>query len=59
MTLLRQEETMHVLNNYQSFSHQELLDHFVRNGNDSDCIYIFDGLMDELNRSSNLLNTIS
>lgn len=44
MSLLRQEETMHILNNYQTFTHQQLLDHFVRNGNDSDCIYIFDNL---------------
>lgn len=44
MTLLREEETMHILNNYQSFSHQELLDYFVRNNNDSDCIYIFNNL---------------
>lgn len=44
MTLLREEETMHILNNYQTFSHQELLDHFVRNNNDSDCIYIFNNL---------------
>ncbi|MGL5962078.1 MAG: hypothetical protein ACRCZ0_09025 [Cetobacterium sp.] len=54
MTLLREEETMHILNNYQTFSHQDgaerrsalgaLLDHFVRNNNDSDCIYIFNNL---------------
>lgn len=52
--LLRQEETMHILNNYQTLSHQDgaercsalgaLLDHFFRNNNDSDCIYIFDNL---------------
>ena len=69
--LLRQEETMHILNNYQTFSakgagdakrltHQEgaerrsalgaLLDHFVRNGNDSDCIYIFDNLPQDLQK---------
>jgi len=60
MTLLRQEETMHILNNYQNFTHQEgaerrsalgaLLDHFVRNGNDSDCIYIFDNLPQDLQK---------
>jgi len=50
MTLLRQEETMHILNNYQTFTHQELLDHFVRNGNDSDCIYIFDNLPQDLQK---------
>jgi peptidoglycan hydrolase CwlO-like protein len=42
--LLRQEETMHILNNYQTFTHQELLDHFFKNNNDSDCIYIFNNL---------------
>ena len=50
MTLLRQKETMHILNNYQTFTHQELLDHFVRNGNDSDCIYIFDNLPQDLQK---------
>jgi hypothetical protein len=50
MTLLRQEETMHILNNYQNFTPQELLDHFVRNGNDSDCIYIFDNLPQDLQK---------
>jgi len=60
MTLLRQEETMHILNNYQNFTHQEgaerrsalgaLLDHFVKNGNDSDCIYIFDNLPQDLQK---------
>ncbi|MGL5961333.1 MAG: hypothetical protein ACRCZ0_05215 [Cetobacterium sp.] len=48
--LLRQKETMHILNNYQNFSHQELLDHFVRNNNDSDCIYIFDNLPQNLQK---------
>ena len=69
--LLRQEETMHILNNYQTFSaegtgdakrltHQEgaerrsalgaLLDHFVKNGNDSDCIYIFENLPQDLQK---------
>ena len=50
MTLLRQEETMHILNNYQTFTHQELLDHFFRNNNDSDCIYIFDNLPQDLQK---------
>ena len=48
--LLRQEETMHILNNYQTFTHQELLDHFFRNNNDSDCIYIFDNLPQDLQK---------
>lgn len=50
MTLLRQEETMHILNNYQIFTHQELLDHFFRNNNDSDCIYIFNNLPQDLQK---------
>jgi predicted glycosyltransferase len=50
MTLLRQEETMHILNNYQTFTHQELLNHFFRNNNDSDCIYIFDNLPQDLQK---------
>lgn len=50
MTLLRQEETMHILNNYQNFTHQKLLDHFFRNNNDSDCIYIFDNLPQDLQK---------
>jgi beta-glucosidase-like glycosyl hydrolase len=50
MTLLRQEETMHILNNYQNFTHQELLDHFFKNNNDSDCIYIFDNLPQDLQK---------
>jgi len=49
-TLLRQEETMHILNNYQNFTHQELLNHFFRNNNDSDCIYIFDNLPQDLQK---------
>lgn len=50
MTLLRQEETMYILNNYQAFTHQKLLDHFVKNNNDSDCVYIFDNLPKELQK---------
>ena len=50
MTLLRQEETMHILNNYQNFTPQELLDHFFKNNNDSDCIYIFDNLPQDLQK---------
>jgi beta-glucosidase-like glycosyl hydrolase len=50
MTLLRQEETMHILNNYQNFTHQELLDHFFKNNNDSDCIYIFYNLPQDLQK---------
>ncbi len=33
-TLLRQKETMHILNNYQNFTPQELLNYFLKYRND-------------------------
>jgi len=51
MTLLRQEETMHILNNYQNFTPQYILNYFLKYRNDSDCIYIFDNLPEKLQKT--------
>jgi septal ring factor EnvC (AmiA/AmiB activator) len=49
-TLIREEETKYVLNNYQSMTPQYLLDYFMKYHNDSDCIYIFNNLPKDLQK---------
>jgi len=44
MTLIREIETKHILNIYNSMSAQQLLDYILSYHNDSDCKYIFDNL---------------
>jgi hypothetical protein len=50
-TLIREEETKYVLNNYQSMTPQYLLDYFMQHKNDSDCIYIFNNLPKDLQKT--------
>lgn len=50
-TLLREEETKYVLDNYKSMSSQYLLDYFMQHHNDSDCIYIFNNLPQDLQKT--------
>ena len=49
--LLRQEETMNILNNCQNFTPQYLLNYFLKYRNDSDCVYIFDNLPEKLQKT--------
>jgi chromosome segregation ATPase len=44
MKLIREIETKHILNIYNSMSAQQLLDYILSYHNDSDCKYIFDNL---------------
>jgi len=44
MKLIREIETKHILNVYNSMSAQQLLDYILSYHNDSDCKYIFDNL---------------
>ena len=44
MKLIREIETKHILNTYNSMSVQQLLDYILSYHNDSDCKYIFDNL---------------
>ncbi|MGL5961892.1 MAG: hypothetical protein ACRCZ0_08050 [Cetobacterium sp.] len=48
MELIREIETKHILNIYNSMSAQQLLDYILSHHNDSDCKYIFDNLPQEL-----------
>jgi TRAP-type C4-dicarboxylate transport system substrate-binding protein len=47
MNLLRQE-TMNILNNYQTLTPKWLLDHFITNNNDSDCVFIYKNLPENI-----------
>ena len=48
MKLIREIETKHILNTYNSMSAQQLLDYILSYHNDSDCKYIFDSLPQKL-----------
>ena len=48
LTLIREEETKYVLDNYQTMTPQYILDYFLQHRNDSDCIYIFNNLPQNL-----------
>jgi len=48
MKLIREIETKHILNIYNSMSAQQLLDYILSYHNDSDCKYIFDSLPQNL-----------
>jgi TRAP-type C4-dicarboxylate transport system substrate-binding protein len=48
MKLIREIETKHILNIYNSMSAQQLLDYILSYHNDSDCKYIFDNLPQKL-----------
>jgi hypothetical protein len=48
MTLIRENETKHILNIYNSMSAQQLLDYILSYHNDSDCKYIFENLPKKL-----------
>lgn len=48
MKLIRELETKHILNIYNSMSAQQLLDYILSYHNDSDCKYIFDNLPQKL-----------
>lgn len=50
-TLIREEETKYVLDNYKTMTPQYLLDYFIKYKNDSDCIYIFDNLPQDLQKT--------
>jgi len=48
MKLIREIETKHILNIYNSMSAQQILDYILSYHNDSDCKYIFDNLPQKL-----------
>jgi chromosome segregation ATPase len=48
MKLIREIETKHFLNIYNSMSAQQILDYILSYHNDSDCKYIFDNLPQKL-----------
>jgi peptidoglycan hydrolase CwlO-like protein len=50
-TLIREEETKYILDNYQSMTPQYLLDYIMGHHNDSDCIHIFNNLPQDLQKT--------
>jgi peptidoglycan hydrolase CwlO-like protein len=50
-TLIREEATKYILDNYQSLTPQYILDHFIGYKNDSDCIHIFNNLPQDLQKT--------
>jgi septal ring factor EnvC (AmiA/AmiB activator) len=48
---IREEDTKYVLDNYKTVTPQYLLDYFIKYKNDSDCIYIFVNLPQDLQKT--------
>ena len=55
MTLLHPEETTHILKNYQNMSSQQIFDYFTHINHDSDCIYIYRNLPDNLKKEIDII----
>jgi septal ring factor EnvC (AmiA/AmiB activator) len=55
MTLLHPEETTHILKNYQNMSSQQIFDYFTHINHDSDCIYIYRNLSDNLKKEIDII----
>lgn len=51
MNFIREKETKYILDTYKSMTPQNLLDYFMRHNNDSDCIYIFNNLPEDLQKT--------
>jgi TRAP-type C4-dicarboxylate transport system substrate-binding protein len=51
MNFIREKETKYMLDNYKSMTPQNLLDYFMQRNNDSDCIYIFNRLPRDLQKT--------
>lgn len=51
MNFIREKETKYILDNYKSMTPQNLLDYLMQHNNDSDCIYIFNNLPKDLQKT--------
>lgn len=51
MNFIREKETKYILDTYKSMTPQNLLDYFMQHNNDSDCIYIFNNLPEDLQKT--------
>ena len=55
MTLLHPEETTRILKNYQNMSSQQIFDYFNQINHDSDCIYIYRNLPENLKKEIDII----
>ena len=55
MTLLHPDETTHILKNYQNMSSQQIFDYFNQINHDSDCIYIYRNLPENLKKEIDII----
>jgi len=57
MTLLHPEETTRILKNYQNMSSQQIFDYFNQINHDSDCIYIYRNLPENLKKEIDIITS--